>query len=385
MKLLDHPRCDLFCRIIDNYGDIGVCWRLARQLHAEHGVVVTLWVDDLSAFARLAPALDITLSVQMLGDIRVRHWVADRTDQAMETPADIVIEGFACALPTAYVQAMNLRQPAPIWLNLEYLSAEHWVEECHGLASVHAATGMIQHFWFPGFTPNTGGLLREHGLLTARDHFQLDTACEAAFWTRIGVPEASNFSRRLSLFAYENSAIAGLLRAASLDSPPTLLLVPEGRVLPEVASWAGVAALKAGDRLHRGALTIAVLPLLAHADYDRLLWGCALNLVRGEDSLVRANWAGKPLLWHIYPQDEDAHWPKLEAYIQGVEQQSGMPLVWAEAMRAWNRGDNEAELWTALLADLPTLTPPAMAWSQHLASQKDLATGLMRFCRSRVE
>ena len=44
---------DIFCTVVDNYGDIGVCWRLARQLAAEHGFAVRLWVDDLASFARL--------------------------------------------------------------------------------------------------------------------------------------------------------------------------------------------------------------------------------------------------------------------------------------------------------------------------------------------
>ncbi len=39
--------CDIFCAVVDNYGDIGVCWRLARQLAHEHGMTVRLWVDDL--------------------------------------------------------------------------------------------------------------------------------------------------------------------------------------------------------------------------------------------------------------------------------------------------------------------------------------------------
>ncbi|MBY0444112.1 MAG: elongation factor P maturation arginine rhamnosyltransferase EarP, partial [Burkholderiales bacterium] len=38
-------RWDIFCRVIDNYGDIGVCWRLARQLSFEHGFAVRLMVD----------------------------------------------------------------------------------------------------------------------------------------------------------------------------------------------------------------------------------------------------------------------------------------------------------------------------------------------------
>lgn len=387
MKPRDKPSCDLFCRIIDNHGDIGVCWRLARQLSAEFGVRVTLWVDNLPAFAHLAPTLDIACAEQVLDGVRVLHWTGDLADTTLANPApaDLVIEGFGCALPPAFLQAMAARQPAPVWLNLEYLSAENWVEDCHGLVSPDPATGMSRHFWFPGFTPRTGGLLREAGLLTARDHFQLDTATEAAFWERIGVPEAINFSRRISLFAYENPAIAGLLQAASTDSPPTLLLVPEGRALPDVVRWAGIDALKAGDRLHRGALSIVVLPWLAHADYDRLLWGCHLNLVRGEDSLVRAQWAARPLLWHIYPQEEDAHWLKLEAFIHQAEGHSAMPAQWAEAMRAWNRGDADPAIWAALLADLPLLGGPARAWSAHLADQKDLATGLMRFYRSRVE
>ena len=382
MKPRDKLSCDLFCRIIDNHGDIGVCWRLARQLHGEFGVAVTLWVDDLPAFAHLAAALDVTLAEQGLDGISIRHWAGEIPDPA---PADMIIEGFGCALPPSFLQAMARRQPAPIWLNLEYLSAESWVEDCHGLASPSPATGMTQHFWFPGFTPRTGGLLREAALLTARDHFQLDTATEAAFWERIGAPEAVSYSRRLSLFAYENPAIAGLLEAASTDSPPTLLLVPEGRALPDVARWVGVSRLKAGDRLHRGALSIAVLPLLAHADYDRLLWGCTLNLVRGEDSFVRAQWAARPLLWHIYPQDEDAHLPKLDAFIHQVEQHSPMPVQWADAMRAWNHGEASTALWAGFLAGLPSLVPASRVWSSHLATQNDLATGLMRFYRSRVE
>ena len=74
----DNPalRCDLFCTVIDNYGDLGVCWRLARQLAAEHSIAVTLMVDDLASFAHLAPALDPARDEQMLGDIRVRRWQA---------------------------------------------------------------------------------------------------------------------------------------------------------------------------------------------------------------------------------------------------------------------------------------------------------------------
>jgi uncharacterized repeat protein (TIGR03837 family) len=373
-------RCDIFCTIIDNYGDIGVCWRLARQLAREHGLDVTLWVDDLATFARLAPALDTHAPMQRLDAITVRHWAGEITAPA---PGDIVIEGFGCRLPAGFLAAMRAQARAPLWLNLEYLSAEAWVEDCHGLASVHPATGLTQHFWFPGFTDRTGGLLREAGLVAERDRFHQDAALQADFWHRIGVPEAPDFPERVSLFAYENPAITGLL-AALADGPRRLLLVPEGRALGNVEALAG-RPLRAGDRAGIGALTVAVLPLLATDDYDRLLFGCTLNAVRGEDSFVRAHWAGAPLLWHIYPQDEDAHWLKLEAFIAQVERTVAMPAVWAEALRAWNRGETRAAFWEGVLADLPALAGPARTWSDRQAALPDLALKLMHFWRGRVE
>lgn len=374
-------RCDIFCTIIDNYGDIGVCWRLARQLAGEFGVAVTLWVDDLTTFAKLAPALDPTRPCQSLDAVTVRHW---QGEIEMPEPGDIVIEGFGCKLPAGFLQAMRERAVAPLWLNLEYLSAEAWIEDCHGLASVHPGTGLTQHFWFPGFTARSGGLLREGGLLAARDRFQRDAALQREFWTRIGVPEALGLSVRVSLFAYENPAIPGLLSALAESALPRLLLLPEGRALPHVAAWAG-RVLKPGDRFGRDSLSGVVLPLLVPEDYDRLLWGCELNAVRGEDSFVRAQWAGVPLLWHIYPQDEDAHWLKLEAFMARVENGAVMPALWAEAMRAWNRGDPDPALWRAVVADLPALAGPARCWSDELAAAQDLATKLMHFYRSRVE
>lgn len=372
---------DIFCTIIDNYGDIGVCWRLARQLASEHRLQVTLWVDDLATFARLAPALDPQQPDQRLGDLRVRHWPGEIPDPQ---PADLVIEGFGCRLPAGFLAAMKARPTPPAWINLEYLSAETWVEDCHGLASVHPATGLVQTFWFPGFSERTGGLLREAGLLQARDRFQADPLEQAGFWERIGVPEALQIERRASLFAYENAAVPGLLGALAEADQPWLLLVPEGRALAQVRAWSG-QALQAGDRLVRGALTLVVLPLLDTDDYDRLLFGCRLNAVRGEDSFVRAQWAGAPLLWHIYPQEEDAHWVKLEAFVARVEEGAGMPALWAQAQRAWNRGDPDPVLWRALLADLPVLAGAARAWGDHLAREEDLAAKLMHFCSGRVE
>lgn len=373
-------RCDLFCAVIDNHGDLGVCWRLARQLAGEHGIQVTLWVDNLDAFAAMAPTLDPTCCAQTLDGLTVRHWSGDI---ANPEPGDLVIEGFGCHLPEGFLQAMAHRPQAALWINLEYLSAEAWVEDCHAMTSIHPGSGMVRHFWFPGFSPRTGGLLREAGLIESRARFQADNEAQATFWTRLGLPDAMAWQRRISLFAYENPAIPALCDTLADMAVSTLMLVPAGRALAEVGRWAGRADLAPGTELQRGSLTVRVLPFLSHADYDLLLQACDLNLVRGEDSFVRAQWAARPLLWHIYPQEEEAHLVKLEAFIHHVEHETSLPPVWAEAMRAWNgsrRGD-----WPALLATLPAITAGMCGWCSQLAAQQDLARGLMRFYADRVE
>ena len=289
---------DIFCSVVDNYGDIGVTWRLARQLAAEHGVTVRLWLDDLGAFARLCPQADRHAAQQWRQGVEVCQWPLPW--QPVQ-PADVVIEAFACELPAAYVAAMAARPQKVLWLNLEYLSAEDWVEGCHGLPSLQS-NGLQKFFFFPGFTAGSGGLLRERDLLDQRRAFQAYPLARAAFLQGLGVAPIAG-ARLVSLFAYENRALASWLEVLAADTRVTQLLVPEGRILADLQAWLGCTALVAGDHQRRGQLHVGVLPFVEQDQYDRLLWSCDFNAVRGEDSFVRAQWAGRPLLWHIYGQE----------------------------------------------------------------------------------
>jgi uncharacterized repeat protein (TIGR03837 family) len=152
---------DIFCNVVDNYGDIGIAWRLARGLVGEHGLDVRLWVDDLHAFQRIWPAIDPSAEEQSCEGVTVRAW---RSPFAATEPARVVVEAFGCALPDAYLAAMGEQSPPPVWINLEYLSAEPWVAEHHGLPSPHPRLPLTKYFFFPGYTPATGGLLAEAGL-----------------------------------------------------------------------------------------------------------------------------------------------------------------------------------------------------------------------------
>src|SRR4029078_8068955 len=101
---------------------------------------------------------------------------------------DVFIEAFGCGLPSSYLDAMIALAAQPVWINLEYLSAESWIESSHGLVSRHPRLPLQRHFYFPGFTPQSGGLLREAGLLARRDAFQKDPAGRAAVWSALGLP-----------------------------------------------------------------------------------------------------------------------------------------------------------------------------------------------------
>lgn len=370
---------DIFCCVVDNYGDIGVTWRLARQLVAEQGLAVRLWVDDLSAFARLCPEADVQASCQWQQGVEVCHW---RSDWQATTVADVVIGAFACQLPPAYVQAMVDCPRAPLWLNLDYLSAESWVEGCHGLPSPQP-NGLRKVFFFPGFTAKTGGLLREATLLARREAFEQDPLARQAFLQRLGVAPVSD-ARLISLFAYENPSLGSWLDVLAADSRTNHLLVPEGRVLGDVKAWLGVEALPVGSVATRGALTVQILPFVSQDDYDQLLWCCDFNAVRGEDSFVRAQWAGRPLLWHIYVQEEYAHWEKLEAfldhYVEGLSLPAKAAIV--DLWRGWNMDRDMREAWQQVLEHWTELDQHARRWSAVQAARPDLATALVQFYRN---
>lgn len=374
-------RLDLFCRVVDNYGDIGICWRLARQLQQEHGIAVTLWVDDLPSFQRICPEVAPGADVQRLAGVTVRHWRDQDGVFAAAEVADIVIEFFACDIPIGYIGAMAQCDPRPVWLNLEGLSAEQWVEGCHTLPSPHPRLSLTKHFFFPGFTARTGGLLRESALLEQRRQFQADPAAMAAFLGRLGLTPAEMAAFKVSLFCYPHAPVPALFEAWQGGAAPVTCLVPEGVAVEAVQAFLGTRAGPGAART-RGALGVRVLPFVAQPDYDRLLWACDLNFVRGEDSFVRAQWAGRPFIWHIYPQDENLHHVKLRAFLQAYagegESLSAFSLHWNGAAQQadW------AGLWPRLRADLPALVDGCADWQRRMLLNGDLACNLLKFSRS---
>jgi uncharacterized repeat protein (TIGR03837 family) len=366
---------DIFCRVVDNYGDVGVCWRLARQLVADHGISVRLSVNDLAAFARLSPAIDTALDTQSLAGIDVRRWCEAFPDVPL---GDVVIEAFGCEIPERFKDAMAAKSPPSAWINLEYLSAEKWVSGTHGLPSPQPK--LTKYFFFPGFVEQTGGLLRERGLLDRRDRFQRDSTAMQAFWQSLGLALPQKNELRISLFCYENPALNQLLQQWSEVDVPVTCLVPVGVAANALSVFFG-APPEVNQTFSRGNLTARIIPFLEHERYDYLLWACDVNFVRGEDSFVRAQWAARPFVWQIYPQNDDAHRIKLDAFLDlfCADLDADCACRVRSFWQGWN-GDGLAPThWRELTESRTDIASQASRWSEKLAQQPDLATALVNF------
>ena len=378
-------RWDIFCNVVDNFGDIGVCWRLAQQLAGEHGLAVRLWVDDLAAFRHLCPEIRTDVAAQVVHGVEVRRW---ERDFAGAVPGDVVVEAFACRLPDAFEAAMAEGDPKPVWINLDYLSAEDWVAGCHALPSPHPRLPLTKYFFYPGFNAKTGGLLLEHGLDAARQNFKAEPEQQAEFWRRLGFAPPDPGTQTLTVFAYENPALPRLLDMWVGETTSTCLLLPPTRTQASVEAWLG-EGLPPGRAIRRGALEIRAVPFVDQIDFDRLLWLGDANFVRGEDSFVRAQWAATPFVWHIYPQEDGAHQVKLEAFLARYTE--GLSPAAARAVRevyaAWNGftpPDEAAKAWHAWRAARPELEAHALRWQKNLQKQEDLCSALVRFCRTKL-
>lgn len=370
---------DIFCQVIDNYGDVGVCWRLATDL-ARRGHSVRLWLDDKRALQWMAPgAAQGACPGIAVHDWPVPHAVA--LSPALPL-ADVWIEAFGCDIPSvwlqAQVQAANTQARRPAWINLEYLSAEPFALRSHGLPSPvmqGPARGWTKYFFYPGFSKGSGGLL-----------LQPDRRAIAPGWAQPQfapfAPEAAG-EHTVLLFSYASAPIADLIEALHRSAHAVQVLVAAGQsaeavrlALTSMRTASSEPTAKVLEEWNWGRLRLRFLPFLPQSTFDQLLGLCDLNLVRGEDSLAQAVQAGKPCVWQIYPQDDGAHGPKLMAYLDAIA--ADAPLrTWHSF---WNRtpADNQ---------DAPELTwpwEPDSTWPQNahalatqLAQNKDLCSQLI--------
>jgi uncharacterized repeat protein (TIGR03837 family) len=376
---------DIFCRVVDNYGDAAVCWRLAQQLAHEQRVPVRLWIDDLESLRVLQR--DVSLSDrQLVAGVEVCRW----SEPFSQVPvAGVVIDAFGCGLPDSYMRQMAGSACPPLWIVLEYLSAEPWVRDFHAQPSPHPQWPLERYFFFPGFVQGTGGLLLERDLFARRDAF--GQASAAGFWRSVHHAAPPADATVVSLFSYETAPAGALLRAWERGATLTVATVPEGRLSAAVLRYFNVAHAPAERVLKRGSLEVRIMPFVPQRDFDSLLWSCDINFVRGEDSFVRAQWAARPFVWQAYAQPEQAHRKKVEAFLDlySANLSASAAAAVSNMMRSWNGiavpGTTLKEAWAAFITERSALRLHAAQWATRCAAIGPLAENLACFCRDKLK
>jgi uncharacterized repeat protein (TIGR03837 family) len=232
-------------------------------------------------------------------------------------------------------------------------------------------------FFLPGFTNKTGGVLREANLIAQREIF-LSTQRQA-WLTKLAIYPKQG-ARLISLFSYETSSLLSLVEVWQQSQQAVHCLIPDGKSL-RCLNLCLEQNLMVGDLLTLGTLTLQVIPFLSQLDYDRLLWCCDINFVRGEDSFIRAQWAGRPFIWHIYPQEENTHLLKLEAFLHRYlpltdnPQQEAIRQLWL----GWNKGEPVDKLWLNCESLHTSWHQTSHEWMTFLQQQPSLVENLVHF------
>ena len=339
-------RWDIFCQIVDNYGDAGVCWRLARSLSSLHDQDVRIFCDDLPTLNLLALGADQFAQQK----IDLLPWDAsfNNARHFMEAP-DVVIEAFGCNLPERYLTKLLIAPKKPIIINLEYLSAEPWITDFHGKASPQAH-GIPKYFFFPGFQDNTGGLLLDPIPKKVATPTEKPPAALENAWSKLR-PDA----KRISIFCYPGAPLREWLTDLGSLGENVDVVLTHGH--------AQLLGVNVGQQIHLPeTIQLLSIPFVTQDEYDWVLSQCDFNIVRGEDSFIRAQLAGKPFIWHIYPQNDGAHQVKLAAfldlYLESASQDLktaaiaamswAMPHVWLKSLDSWN---SHSKAWQAYLLE----------------------------------
>lgn len=375
----------VFVRVIDNWGDVGVGWRLCMQLACSFPWRVRLWIDDVAALGKLVLAAELA-AVQ--DTVMVEKWSDDDSvSLRLAQLADpvMVIETFGCDLPNPVVRRMQ--QCQPLWLNWEYLTAEDWAVDLQAMPSLQG-NGLAKYFWFMGIDQQSGGLLRETNYLSRRNEFLQQPCLQQAFKQQYGLP-LEHVGQLWLIFAYTSERWTEWLSMwRGANEPMTLWLA--GHEVADSLRAAGVIAADAlqqvGDTFELEQVTMVRIPFVPQSAFDNLLWLADGAIVRGEDSFVRALWAGLPFLWHIYQQEEAVHLQKLDAYWHKAS--INWPASVREAVLALsadlNGGEHLSEslrlrLWQNLRSEWQNWVNAASTWSDSLHLHSSAMERLARF------
>ncbi len=313
---------DIFCRVIDNFGDIGVVYRFAREfLYSNPTIKIRVFLDDFNTFTSLNDTVDPSKCIQTIDSITyLKMNSLDHGFFENNETAEVIIEAFGCEIPDVYMEKAYYQ--SKLLLNLEYISAEDWVEEYHLQESLLPKGNLKKYFFMPGFTNATGGVIASsstHTLIENNRFSSLSFINNTLASCKIMIkPDAESMIG--TIFTYLRN-FRNLFDSISSIRKHFFLLIfgqksKEG--IEHTLRDLGCSCEESNVIQYRN-IHLIFLPFLAQRSYDLLLYHTDFNIVRGEDSLVRAILAGKPMIWNAYLQDNKYQKVKVEAFCKRMQ------------------------------------------------------------------
>ena len=371
----------LLCKVVDNFGDIGVVYRLARALsELLDPPDLRLVVDDLEAFRSLEPLVDAGLDYQSVRGWEVFRWrETEAAEKAFRAkPPSVVIECFACGRPD-WLEALLFDAPLfddpqisardCLLVDLEYLTAEAYAEDFHRMPSLTRSATVHKAMFLPGFTAKTGGLILDKSFMSSRARAtslegrlelrrELLSGALAASARALPPDAAERFWT--CVFTYERDYSSIVADLAAFAEGRTMggrpCVAPRPILVLAAAGKSQACFSSAWERAGRP-FPLLELPFLPQESWDRFLLASDFSIVRGEDSWSRGALAGRPFLWQAYPQDERYQMVKVEAFLERLrphfDASAFAPL--AAAYRALNDRDRDTPATAGDESVLPLL------------------------------
>lgn len=379
---MDKNDITILCSVVDNYGDIGVSYRLIRHLlEISKDLKIRLVIDNLKSFSLLNPHVDETKSFQTVDGIEVYDWKNYELCYKAFTdrPPHLILECFQCGQPDWLEKILFEDRVDHIVqiIMIDYLSAEPWVEDFHCLKSLTRTALVPKVNFMPGFTSKTGGLLFNK---------------ESAFFPgKLTEPQNSSALSESSSTLQKNSPVKKVLFFAYKDDwtlavrAMNRVFSPETKVL--VAGGAGQESILEACKKENAVFTSEPLPYQSQLDWDKLMCTTDFMIIRGEDSMAQACQTGIPFIWQAYPQQNDYQTVKMNALLDRMRAHFGeeFSLV-EEAWKPVNKSDGDLEEGIFnFISNIDKLRPGFISFAKSLYTNGDLALNLVTFILKSVK
>lgn len=340
----------ILCKVVDNYGDIGFVYRLARNITELYpDTELRLVVSDLPSFAAMAPFVKEGLARQSARGWQIFDWNKEDvcTKEFSRRIPDVILQCFQCERPEWLDRILFDPEQKKIVriVNLEYLTAESWADDFHLLKSGTRSILVKKVNFMPGFTKKTGGLVmdssflsslqnKEAALKTIQDDLMAKAGTRSDASSGISSVVSANGQKEeeadsvqalrdrnifcVTIFAYKRN-FTHVVRALKSFVEERQKENPLFRIHAFVAAGLACSPFEEAWKEEGCPFAITKLPYLSQEAWDALLCSSDFNFVRGEDSFARACLCGKPFVWHAYPQDEELHLVKAGAVLERME------------------------------------------------------------------